>query len=61
MVFWKLGEFGLIGCEEFLYFGVETGGDGGFGGVGGEADGLAYANLKIARAEPAAATSFEFA
>jgi hypothetical protein len=54
-------DFWLICGEEFFYFGVEAGGDGGFGCVGGEVDGLAYADLKGAGAEPAAFAGFEFA
>jgi hypothetical protein len=51
----------LIWCEEFFDFGVEAGGDGGFGCVRREEDGLAYADLKGAGAEPATLAGFEFA
>ena len=40
---------------------MEAGGDLGFGGFGCEADGLAYADVELAGAEPAAAAGFHFA
>ena len=51
----------LLLREELFYFGVEAGGDGRFGVVWGEADGLAYADLKRAGAKPAAFVGFQLA
>ena len=40
---------------------MEASGDGGFGRVGREVDGLAYTDLKGAGAKPASFAGFEFA